>query len=175
MRVGGSLLLVVVIAVAVVMLLGRADVERTSVGVDAIAERLHEEGVVGRPFDLVAARAAATTLRALLDEPDSIRTRSDELDGIIARAAAWAEEAPAPSSALRAAVALRCAAVELQGWPTDRSPSRLDRARRHLDRASAALDGSGSPLTLTDGVRDRLRNLEQAQRERYQRLDEGLE
>jgi hypothetical protein len=63
------------------------------------------------------------------------------------------------------------------------SPStvHLMRARRYLRAANDALNSTGAgangpgPGLATDAIRDKLENAEQAQREKYQELDEELD
>lgn len=148
--------------------------------VAAVAADLREEGVTGRVLDRDLALQMIAAMEGLLDSPDTVPDHLDELKTFAATAAAWADAAPSPSAELRAAVAVRKAAGELRAQATRPSTTHLMRARRYLDVASDAirfggsLSGGPGPGLATDAVRDRLENLQQSQRERYQELDEEL-
>jgi hypothetical protein len=145
-----------------------------------VATDLREQGVEGKTLDHDLAQQMIDAMENLLASTDTIPLHVDELKTFSATAAAWADAAPSPSSELRAAVALRHAAGELRSQATSPSTVHLMRARRYLGVAADALEfaatgtGGPGPGLATDGVRDRLENLEQAQQERYQELDEEL-
>jgi DNA-binding TFAR19-related protein (PDSD5 family) len=77
-------------------------------------------------------------------------------------------------------VAIRTAAGELRGYAIRPRSTGLDAARRELERARYALtavdtEGSVAPSGLvTEGVRDRLHNLEMSQKERALEVEEEL-
>ncbi|HSN56691.1 MAG TPA: hypothetical protein VLT32_18620 [Candidatus Sulfomarinibacteraceae bacterium] len=181
MRLSGALILVVVLAMGVVVLLQGRDVERARDSVTVMATQLREEGVAAAAFDRDRALAVIAVLNGLVDDPEAIGDHLEDLKTIAATAAGWAAGAPSPSPELHAAVAIRTAAGELREHALRPSPSRLSAVRRELERARHALtvaaDGSGTTAPsglVTEGVRDRLNNLEAAQKERALEVDEGL-
>jgi hypothetical protein len=180
MRVSGALLLVLLIAVGYLLYLNARDATSSLDAVATVATDLREEGVTGRDLDRDLARQMINAMDSLLVAPDTIRDHVDDLKTFAATAASWADGAPSPSTNLRVAVALRKTAGELRSHAVAPSTVHLMRARRYLRTAEDALDstatgiGSAGPGLATDGVRDRLENLEQSHQEHYQELDEEL-
>lgn len=179
MRVSGALLLLLVIAMAVVVVLQSRDLGAKREAVAVIATQLREEGVAGTRFDRDRALEIILVLDGLAADPEAIGNHTDDLATIAETAAGWAAGAPSPSPELHAAVAIRKAAAELRSHAVQPSTRTLDTARRELDRARDALttqaagDGTLAPSGLvTEGVRDRLGNLEAAQKERALEIDE---
>jgi len=174
MRATGVLLIVILLALAIVLLLRSHEAARSEEAVVRVSGRLREAGVDGEAFDREAASRAVTTLTAVArGERDAT---ADELAAIAARAARWAEGAPTPSAELTAAVAIRTAADELRQFALNGGETHRSAARRQLMRARDALAGGGSTRGggSVQGVRDRLQNLQQSEREHIQELDEAL-
>jgi hypothetical protein len=181
MRVSGALMLLLVIAMAVVVVLQSRDLGAKREAVAVIATQLREEGVDATRFDRDRALEIIIVLGGLVADPEAIPNHTDDLTTIAETAAGWASGAPSPSPELHAAVAIRKAAAELRSHAVRPSPRALEAARRELDRARQALttqaagDGTIAPSGLvTEGVSDRLGNLEAAQKERALELEEDL-
>ncbi len=174
MRLLGALLVVILVALAAVLLLQGKSVQSSRDAVTSVAADLREEGVQGRPFDRVQANRMVRSLGRLIETPDEIPEHGDELRTIAATAAAWADAAAAPSVELTAAVALRAATGELRSYAVTPDAHRLRVAARHLDDARGALAGGPHRNDPTDGVRERLENLQRGQQERQLELDEQL-
>ncbi len=181
MRVSGILILVVLLAMAVVVVLQSRSVTATREALTVIATDLREDGVDGVDFDSDRATRIIGAMETLIADPDTIPNQVDELKTIAETASRWAAGAPSPSPALHASVAIRSAAAELRSHAVSPSSVTLDRARRDLARARQALavgaagDGTTAPSGLaTEGIRDRLHNLEAAQKERALEVEEEL-
>lgn len=181
MRLSGILILVVLISMAVVVFLQSRDVTAKQEALAIIATELREEGVEGARFDDDRALELIAQLEGLIDNPAIIPNHTDDLKTISATAAAWAAGAASPSPELHASVALRKAAGELRGYAVRENSAVLDKARYELRRARHALtttgtgDGTSAPSGLvTEGVRDRLGNLEASQKEKMLEIEEEL-
>lgn len=174
MRIFGLLLIVVLIALAAVLYLQRETARASFQAVRTIAADLREEGVAGRRFEPELATRMASSMQELIDHPEGIADHRDELATIAATAASWAEAAPSPSVALSVAVALRAAAADLRGYQASSTATSLDSAQRNLVRARATLAGEPIGASPVDAVRDRLDNLQSAQQERTQEVEEEL-
>ena len=181
MRISGILILVVLLAMATVVYLQSRSVTATQEALTVMATDLREEGVEGAAFDSERAATVIGVMEQLIADPDAIASHVDDLKTIAETASRWAAGAPSPSPALHASVAIRSAAAELRSHAVSPSSVRLDRARRDLERARHALatraagDGTTAPSGLaTEGIRDRLGNLEAAQKERALEVEEEL-
>lgn len=181
MRISGALILVVVITMAVVVILQSRDVTAKREALAVIATELREEGVDGARFDRDRAFELITVLDGLSTDPDAIPSHTEDLKTISAIAASWAAGAASPSPELHASVAIRNAAGELRSHAVRPSTSTIQKAQRELERARHALtttspgDGTSAPSGLvTEGVRDRLQNLEAAQKEKTLEVEEEL-
>lgn len=181
MRISGILILVVLLAMAVVVVLQTRSVSTSQEALTMMATDLREEGVEEAAFDGERARRIIGEMERLIADPDAIENHTEDLKTIADTAGRWAAGAASPSPELHAAVALRTAAAELRRYAVSPSTSSLDRARRELERARNALvtrtagDGTTAPSGLvTEGVRDRLHNLEAAQKERELEVEEEL-
>jgi hypothetical protein len=173
-RVFGALFLVVLLALAVSLYLRSESAKASFEAVRSVAADLREEGVEGRSFDRRAAARMVSELGDLIEFPDQIPDRVEDLRSFAATAASWAESAPSPSAELTVSVALRAAAAELRGHALRPSPNHLQKARRRLDEARAALAGEELRNDPTSAVRDRLENLQRSQEDRQLALDEEL-
>jgi len=181
MRLSGVLILVVLISMAVVVYLQSKDVEATRDAVTVISAQLREEGVEASRFDTERAHEVIAVLQGLTNDPDSIENHIDDLKTISTTVAGWAAGAASPSPELHASVAIRKAATELRSYAIGPSSRKLDTASHELRRARHALttgasgDGTTAPSGLvTEGVRDRLHNLEAAQKERALEVEEEI-
>ena len=177
----GVLILVVLLSMAVVVYLQSRDVTAKQTALTNIATQLREEGVEGRRFDIERARELIAVLEGLAADPESIPHHIDDLKTISATAAEWAAGAASPSRELHASVAVRKAAGELRSYAVSPKPRKLDSAVYELRRARHALeapaggDGVSAPSGLvTEGVRDRLHNLDAAQKERALEVEEEI-
>ncbi len=132
-------------------------------------------GVEGRAFDRDRAADMVSSLRTLLESPEDIAGRTNELRTVAAAASSWAEAAPAPSVELRVAVALRSAAGELRAYSLRPTQGHLSAAEKHLDTADAALAGEPVNNNPTDALRDQLENLQRSHQEQVQEVDEALD
>ncbi len=181
MRISGVLILVVVISMAVVVFLQSRDVTAKREALAIIATELQEEGVDGRRFDRARALELITELEGLAADPDTIASHIDDLKIISETAAGWAAGAASPSPELHASVALRsaagelrrlCRATESNGVGQGRLQTLPGASRPHTTTPG---DGTTAPSGLaTEGVQDRLRNLEAAQKERALEVEEEL-
>jgi len=181
MRFSGVLILVVVISMAVVVFLQSRDVTAKREALAVIATELREEGVGGIRFDRLRAFELIRVLEGLAADPEAIPNHINDLKTISETAAGWAAGAASPSPELHASVALRAAAGELRGYAVRPTATGLDKARHKLDQARLALtttaggDGTTAPSGLiTEGLRDRLQNLEASQKERVLEIEEDL-
>jgi hypothetical protein len=178
MRISGALFITLVLAVGFMMYLGGRDATSSLDAIATVANDLRETGVSADALDRNLALQMVAAMEGLVAAPDSVGEHVEDLTVVAATAASWAAHAQAPSSELRAAVALRSASGALRAQALSPSPVNLMRARRYLDAAQAALapafDGSSGPGLATDAIRDQLENLQQSQKERYQELDEEL-
>jgi len=181
MRISGALILVVVISMAVVVFLQSRDVTAKREAMTMIATELREEGVDGTSFDRDRAFELIKVLEGLCADPDAIPNHLEDLKTISSIAASWAAGAASPSPELHASVAIRKAAGELRGHAVKPSSSTLLKARGELEKARQALtttspgDGTSAPSGLvTEGVQDRIHNLEAAQKEKMLEVEEEL-
>lgn len=179
MRISGVLILVVVLSMAVVVFLQSRDVTAKREALAIIATELREEGVDGLRFDRDRAFELIIVLEGLAADPAAIPNHTEDLKVISETAAGWAAGAASPSPELHASVALRAASGELRGYAVRPTSTGLDKARRKLGEARHALttaaagDGTTAPSGLvTEGIRDRLQNLEAAQKERALEVEE---
>ena len=181
MRISGVFILVVLLSMAVVVFLQSRDVTAKREALTVIATELREEGVEGTRFDHERAFELISVLEGLADDPEAIPNHIEDLKTISSIAASWAAGAASPSPELHASVALRTAAGELRSYAVRPTSTGLDKARRKLVEARHALtttvagDGTTAPSGLvTEGVRDRLQNLENSQKERMLEIEEEL-
>jgi hypothetical protein len=181
MRISGILILVVVISMAVVVILQSRDVTAKRDALAVIATELREEGVEGAKFDRERAFELIAVLEGLSNDPDSIPNHLEDLKTISSTAASWSAGAASPSPELHASVAIRKAAGELRDHAVRPSPSTLRKAQHELEKARHALtitspgDGTSAPSGLvTEGVQDRINNLEAAQKEKMLEVEEEL-
>jgi hypothetical protein len=180
MRISGGFLVAALIAAGFALFLTGRDTVSSLDAVTSVADGLREQGVDGRALDTETARHMTTVMRDLIDTPDVITDHGDDLRVMAETAASWAAAAPAASRELHVAVCLRSAAGDLRTYALRPSELLLSRARRQLEQAQISLDGdvdaSGTPVPhlATDGLRDQLQNLEQAQQEQQLQLDEAL-
>jgi hypothetical protein len=150
------------------------DAEQSFDAVGRVADDLREDGVSGSEIDYELARRMVLALEDLVRRPDDARARIDDLRTISRTAASWAQSAPTASLDLRIAVSLRAAAGELRTYAMHPDGRRLATARQRVSEARAALEGETPPEGAVGGIRDRLDNLQQSQREQYQGLEEEL-
>lgn len=180
MRVSGGFMVAVLLAAGFALYLTGRDATSTFDAVAVAADGLREQDVQGQALDLQTADRMVTFMAGLLDFPDTIGDHVDEVRMVADTAASWAADADPASRELHFAVSLRSTAGELRAQALNPSNSHLMRARRHLDQARSSLEGitSGAeplqPPLATDGLRDQMKNLEQAQREQMQQVDEAL-
>jgi hypothetical protein len=181
MRISGVLILVVLLSMAVVVFLQSRDVSSTQEALAVISTELQEEGVEGVPFDRARAREIIAVLEMMIADPGSISRRTGELKTIAETAAGWAAGAASPSAELHISVAIRKAAGELRSYAVRPKATALTRARHQLDLARQTLDstggGSGTEIPsgmITDGMKDRLHNIEASQKERMLEVEEEL-
>jgi hypothetical protein len=174
-RIFGALSLVILLVAAAMMYLQQKDATTSLQAVAAAADDLRERGIEGDPFDHDLASEMVSSLRALLDSPQDLTGRTEELRTVAAAAASWAEAAPAPSLELRVAVALRSAAGELRAYSLRPADRHLKAAELQLDSAAAALAGEPVHNNPTDALRDQLDNLQRSHQEQQLEVDEALE
>lgn len=187
MKLSGALILAVLIAAAIVIFLQSKDTKASLDAVNSVAVDLREAGVSGSSLDRAAARRTLAALDQLQAAPDTIADHLDDLKTIAATAASWADAAPTPSNELTAAVAVRTAADELRQYGLQPSPAHLIAARREIERARGALvaqaaapgKGAGESISVpsansVQGVRDRMKNLQQSERERIQDVQQQI-
>lgn len=175
MRIGGLLLVVVLVAAAVLFYLHGKSAQEDLHAVSSISTKLREGGVEAHALDPAEARSFVRRLESMIAAPDTIEDSRDALRMIAARAASWAAAAPSPSPELHAAVALRSAADELRTYGVRGGEGRLDEARRQVEAARRALSGEAPVERPTDALRDRLQNLQRGQQERLRQLDEAMQ
>jgi len=179
MRISGAFLVVALLAAGFTLYLTSQDATSSIDAVTTMAGQLREQGVEGQVLDGETARRMVAAMDDLVDSPDSITDHVDDLRVIVDTAASWAAASPPASRDLHIAVSLRSAAGDLRAYALRPSASLLTRAGHRLDQARRSLDGSeggeaAEPRLATDGLRDQLHNLEQAQREQQQQVDEAL-
>ena len=181
MRISGILILVVLISMAVVVFLQSRDVTAKRDALAVVATQLREEGVEGVGFDRERAFELIAVLEGLSADPDVIGNHVEDLKTITSTAASWSAGAASPSPELHASVAIRKAAGELRDHAVRPSSSTLRRAKHELEKARHALSttssgaGTTAPSGLTtEGVRDRINNLEAAQKEKMREIEEEL-
>lgn len=181
MRISGILILVVVFAMAVIVILQSKDVTAKREALTLIAAELREEGVEATRFDHNRASELIAVLEGLAGDPDTIENHVEDLKIISSTAAGWASGAASPSPELHASVALRSAADELRGYALRPTSRALGNAKRKLGEARHALtvriagEGTIAPSGLvTGGVRDRINNLEAAQKEKMLEVEEEI-
>ena len=172
MRIFGVLIIVVLLSLAVMLYLQSHDATESMAAVDRVANSLQESGIDGKTVDKDAAMRIINELELLLLNPAIIADNLNGLREIAAIGASWAKGATSPSPELHLAVSLRAAADELRGYGTDGSARSLDRARGYLEDAKRALAGEAGATGPTDGIRDRLHNLDRSIQEKYQDVDE---
>lgn len=175
MRASGALMIAVLMAAGYALYLSSRDAASSFDAVTGAAEGLREEGIAGQPFDRDSAASMVSAMESLAADPETINEHLADLRTFTETAAAWAASSPAASSDLHVAVSLRAAAGELRAHALSPSAAHLSRARRKLESARASLDGSDTTAgSATDGLRDRLENLQQSAEEQRQELDEAL-
>jgi hypothetical protein len=179
LRISGGLLLAALLAAGYALFVSGRDARSTLEAVTTLADGLRDEQVGRATPARATAEAMAVAMETLLAAPETITDHVEELRTIAQTAAAWAAAAPTASPELHAAVCLRTAAGHLRAYALEPSPQHLLRAERELADARLALRGAGvashaSGGLATDGLRDRLGDLEQAAREQRQELDEAL-
>jgi hypothetical protein len=181
MRISGVLILVVLLSMAIVVILQSRDVTAKREALTMIASELREEGVEGTSFDRERADEVITVLDGLCGDPDTIENHIEDLKTISSTAASWSAGAASPSPELHASVAIRRAAGQLRDHAVRPSPSTLRKAQHELEKARHALttptsgDGTIAPSGLvTEGVQDRINNLEAAQKEKMLEIEEEI-
>jgi hypothetical protein len=174
MRLSGAFILVLLFALAIVLMLRAREVEHVEDDLQRMVPNLMESGVQGEVMSHRVARDRIEELEGFCHSPNGMVDRVARLREVVAEAASWAAGAPSPSPELSAAVALRAAADSLREYALHPSDGVLRRAENQLAEARDALDGGDRPTALsTDGLRDRVRNIEQSQREKLRDLEEA--
>jgi len=173
MKISAVVMLVLLIAAAIVMVLRVREISHVKKDVETIVPHLREEGVTPEMMGHREAAGVIAELEHLVENPSLISTETTRLKEIVSKAASWAAGAPAPSPELEAAVAIRQASNDLREYGTGGSNNLLRSARSHLMAARNALAGNVGEAQITDGIRDRVKSLEQAQREHLQELEEA--
>lgn len=171
MKVSAAAFLVLLIALAIVMVLRVHEVQHVKEDVALMAPRLQEEGVKKKVMGHREAQRVIAELEEFCADPSGLHSAIPRLREISSLAASWAAGAPAPSPELEAAVNIRQAANDLRESGTS-SKNGIGSARRHLNDAKRALAGGVDDSNITSGIRDRMKGLEQAQREHIQELNE---
>jgi len=166
-------MLILLIALAIVMILRVTQIKEIKEDVSRFAPRLEEEGVEKIIMGHRQASDVISELEGYCANPSSISSGVSRFKEISSLAASWAAGAPAPSPELEAAVNIRHASNDLREYASRSSDGRLVSASRHLAAAKNALAGHQGEGQLTDGIRDRMKGLEQAQREHLQELEEA--
>ena len=179
LRISAGLLLSALLAAGYALFLSGRDARSSLDAVTALADGLRDEQAIGATLDRATAEAMAVAMETLLAAPETIAYHVEDLRAIAQTAAAWAAASPTASPELHAAVCLRTAAGHLRAYALGPSPQHLLQAERKLADARLSLRGggvgsSGSGGLATDGLRDRLGDLEQAAQEQRQELDEAL-
>lgn len=176
MRISGGFFVAVLLAAGFAVYLTGRDARTSFDAVNTAAEGLREEGVEGRSLDPDTASRMVAAMEGLLEFPQTIADHREDLRAMAEIAASWAAAAAPASRENHIAVSLRSAVGDLRAYGLTPSDAHLTRARRHLDAARNSLEGGGEtePQLATDGLRDQLHNLEQAQREQQQQVDEAL-
>jgi len=172
MKVTAGLFLVLLISVAIVLILRVREVQHVKEDVGLMAPRLEEEGVEKKIMGHREAKRVIDELQGFCSDPSSLHAALPRLKEISGLAASWAAGAPAPSPELEAAVNIRQAANDLRETATSSSKNLIPSARERLIAAESALGGATDESHLTAGIRDRMKGLEQAQREHLQELNE---
>lgn len=172
MKVTGIAFLILLIALAIVMILKVQEVEHVNDDLARMMPRLEEGGVEGKTMRHRDALDRIRELEALCDAPSRIEDSVSRLRTVAEEAAAWAAGSPAPSVELTAAVGLRVAADSLRQYAVRPSDRLLSKARSELLDAKSALEGLEPRTLQTDGLRDRMKNLDYSRREQLQELDE---
>lgn len=173
MKVTAAAFLVLLIALAIVMILRVREIQHVKEDVGLMAPRLEEEYVEKKIMGHRQAREVIDELRDLCSDPSSLRDSLPRLREISSLAASWAAGAPAPSPELEASVNIRQAANDLRETASNSSRNLIPSARKHLIAAENALGGARDDSNVTSGIRDRVKSLEQAQREHLQELNEA--
>lgn len=180
MRISGGFMITALLAAAFALYLMGRDAGSSIDAVTTVADQLREQGVEGRTLEPGTAKSMIDVMDGLVEYPESISDHVDDLRIMVGTSAAWAAAAAPASRELHIAVSLRSAAGDLRAYALRPSQSLLMRARRRLDQARSSLEGGSGdggtdePRLVTDGLRDQLQNLEQAQREQQQQVDEAL-
>jgi hypothetical protein len=178
MRASGALLIAALLAAGYALYLNGRDATASLDAVTTMADGLREERVAGRSFDTQAAASMIAAMEELVAAPDTIGDHIADLRVFADTAGSWAAGASSASLELHVAVSLRTAAGELRAHALDPSDAHLARARQKLDSARASLAGEDNPDRrpgrATDGLRDRLENLQQSAEEQRQSVDEAL-
>jgi hypothetical protein len=180
MRISGGFVVTALIAAGFALYLTGRDTTSSFDAVNAAADDLRETGVSGQELEIETAARMVNVMDELLEHPDTIGDQVDDLRTLADTAASWAAAAAPASRELHIAVSLRGAAGELREQALSHSDTHLQRARRYLDQARSSLeslmngDRVPPPQLATDGLRDQLQNLEQAQREQMQQFNEAL-
>lgn len=162
------------IALAIVLMLRVQEVRHVQDDMNRMMPHLEEQGVEKTVMRRRGALRRIEELEALCEAPAEAENRIPWLKQVAAEAASWAAGAPAPSGELTAAVNIRAAADALRAYGVRANDQSLHRAKTKLSEARAALADNAKPGTATDGLKDRLENLEQSQREHFQELEEAL-
>jgi hypothetical protein len=171
----GALLLSMVLAAGVVLYLQTRDARSSLDAVDEVATSLRESGVSGKDLDRKAATRMLETLERLTSDPAGAADHVDELRVFGETAAAWARNAPSPSTDLHLAVALRSAASDLRSWALNHRQYDLESATSALARARAVIEGRAPEGDSMQGMRDQLENLQRSEQEQRQQVDEELD
>jgi len=168
-------ILVVLVAAAIVLYLNGRAATSDLAAVERAATGLRTGAVEPRSLDWQDARRAISYMEELIADPSAIEGSLSRLEEIARDAASWAEGSMSGSAELHAAVSIRAAADELRAYATDGRDEHLARARIRLERSGATLSGSGgAPSGTMTGLKDRLDNVEQSQRERMLELNDAL-
>jgi len=180
MRISGGFVVTALVAAGFALYLAGRDTTSSFDAVNAAGDDLRETGVAGNELEVETATRMLNLMDGLLEFPDDVRDHVQDLRNIADTAASWAAAAEPASRELHIAVCLRGAAGALRAHALRPSDAHLLRARRHLDQARSSLEGltnvdsTPPPHLATDGLRDQMQNLEQAQREKLQEVDEAL-
>lgn len=173
MKITGAAFLILLIAAAIVLMLRVKEVEHARDDVARMIPQLEEQGVAGRTMRHRDALKRIKELESLCGMPSLIASSVPLLRQVAQEAASWAAGSPAPSVELTSAVSLRAAADTLREYAVRPSDRHLKKAKAELLDAKSALEGFEPTTTTTDGLRDRIKNIDYSRREQYQELEEA--